>query len=212
MYDRKGRQLHPGDRVRVKTYPKGTVEGVLVVSDRTLVVVKGKTYPALVVKADNGTLYSNYSEKAILKIGNFAVHPKGPNMEKIATPNELQSELRRLLSYSQEAHPSRVRLASELRELALKVAAAPTAEELTKPLTTGAIVMFDPYPWVDEGNLKLEAGVVVLEVLEQYLSRQLKEPVKLSPSSRHKGSALLVNAEKGSEKITIEVSLRRLKR
>jgi hypothetical protein len=42
-------------------------------------------------------------------------------MDKIATSQELQTELRRLLACCQEANPSREKLASELRVLADKV-------------------------------------------------------------------------------------------
>ncbi len=44
-------------------------------------------------------------------------------MQKIATPQDLQTKLRRLLAYCQEPHPSRDRLAGELRGLADRVAA-----------------------------------------------------------------------------------------
>lgn len=49
-------------------------------------------------------------------------------MNKIATPQDLQAELRRLLAYTQESQPSRTVLASELRDLADKVASNPKAE------------------------------------------------------------------------------------
>jgi len=45
-------------------------------------------------------------------------------MRKIASPGELQGELRRLLAYSQGSQPSREKLAVELRALANRVAAA----------------------------------------------------------------------------------------
>jgi hypothetical protein len=55
--DRNGRDLHPGDRVRFKTYPKGSAEGVVVISKRTLEVLPdGKTAPALAIESD-GTTY-----------------------------------------------------------------------------------------------------------------------------------------------------------
>jgi hypothetical protein len=52
-------------------------------------------------------------------------------MQKIATPQDLQVELQRLLAYCQEPHPSRDRLASELRGLAAKLAAASVTYEIT---------------------------------------------------------------------------------
>ncbi len=44
-------------------------------------------------------------------------------MDRIASPQGLQAELRRLLDYSQSPKPSREKLASDLRELAERVAA-----------------------------------------------------------------------------------------
>jgi hypothetical protein len=65
--DRKGVQLHPGDRVRIKRYPRGTVEGVVVVSPRTLVVLPdGSTKRALSVKDEvDGTIYELKSKGAL---------------------------------------------------------------------------------------------------------------------------------------------------
>jgi hypothetical protein len=59
------------------------------------------------------------------------------SMHKIASPNELQAELRRLLAYSQSPKPSRVRLAAEMRELADRVAGVP--EELTHRLSPAEV-------------------------------------------------------------------------
>ena len=55
--DRKGTALHPGDRVRFKTYPRGTAEGFVVISKRARVVMPdGSTLPALAIDSD-GTVY-----------------------------------------------------------------------------------------------------------------------------------------------------------
>lgn len=43
-------------------------------------------------------------------------------MRKIASPADLQAELRRLLAYAQSPEPSREKLANELRGLAARVA------------------------------------------------------------------------------------------
>jgi hypothetical protein len=43
-------------------------------------------------------------------------------MDKIASPQDLQAELRRLLAYSQSEKPSREKIAGELRALADRVA------------------------------------------------------------------------------------------
>lgn len=44
-------------------------------------------------------------------------------MRKVASPQDLQIELRRLLAYAQTDRPSRTKLALELRSLASRVAA-----------------------------------------------------------------------------------------
>lgn len=46
-------------------------------------------------------------------------------MDRIASPQGLQTELRRLLDYSQSPRPSREKLAEDLRALAERVAASP---------------------------------------------------------------------------------------
>jgi hypothetical protein len=54
-------------------------------------------------------------------------------MNKIASPQQLQAELRRLLAYAGSEMPSRKRIASELRELADRVAAKSlTIEQITE--------------------------------------------------------------------------------
>lgn len=59
--DRKGRPLHPGDKVRFKLYPRGTAEGVVVISPRELQVMPdGSMLPALAIESD-GVLYALYS-------------------------------------------------------------------------------------------------------------------------------------------------------
>jgi len=47
-------------------------------------------------------------------------------MNKIANTNELQTALRRILAYAQTERPSRVKLASELQSLSVRVAAGKT--------------------------------------------------------------------------------------
>lgn len=70
--DRKGHDLRPGDRVRFKLYPRGTAEGVVVISPRTLEVLPGgKTAPALAIEAD-GKTYGMPPPKGVLKIGSMA--------------------------------------------------------------------------------------------------------------------------------------------
>lgn len=70
--DRKGRDLHPGDRVRFKLYPRGTGEGVVVISPRVREVLPdGSTAPGLVIDSD-GTLYGMPPPKGVLKLGSMA--------------------------------------------------------------------------------------------------------------------------------------------
>jgi hypothetical protein len=66
--DRKGRALHPGDRVRIKLYPRGTAEGILEISSRARVMLPdGSTAPDLVVNS-NGIMYGCPPPKGILKL------------------------------------------------------------------------------------------------------------------------------------------------
>jgi hypothetical protein len=68
-------------------------------------------------------------------------------MKKIASPADLQTELRRLLAYTQSEQPSRVKIAAALRELAERVA----AKEFWRP-----VMDEDPekmsIAWVRPGN------------------------------------------------------------
>jgi len=65
--DRKGNLLHPGDRVRIKLYPRGTLEGTVTVNPRVRVVRSdGSTTRALSVKDEvDGTLYELKSKGAL---------------------------------------------------------------------------------------------------------------------------------------------------
>jgi hypothetical protein len=66
--DRKGREVHPGDRVRFKIYPRGTAEGVVTISPRTMEVMPdGSTLPALAIELE-GRLSGMPSSKGLLKI------------------------------------------------------------------------------------------------------------------------------------------------
>lgn len=66
--DRRGRDLRPGDRVRFKLYPRGTAEGVVVVSQRArLVMPDGSTLPALAIESD-GTVY-DLSSRGTTRLG-----------------------------------------------------------------------------------------------------------------------------------------------
>lgn len=66
--DRNGHPLHPGDRVRFKTYPRGTAEGVVVVSPHRLEVLPdGKTAPALAIDSE-GTVFGMPPPRGVLKL------------------------------------------------------------------------------------------------------------------------------------------------
>jgi hypothetical protein len=70
--DRKGHDLKPGDKVRIKTYPRGTAEGVVVISPRAQErLPDGSWAPALAVDCD-GTTYGMPPPKGVLKIGSMA--------------------------------------------------------------------------------------------------------------------------------------------
>jgi hypothetical protein len=63
--DRKGQSLVPGDKVRIKLYPRGTAEGVVVVSSRAQQrLADGSYLPALVVDV-GGTTYPLLSKGAL---------------------------------------------------------------------------------------------------------------------------------------------------
>jgi hypothetical protein len=112
-------------------------------------------------------------------------------MHKIASPQDLQAELRRLLAYSQEVQPSRQVLASELRELANRVAGwgkkeTITAKDLEKPLDKKAIVVLDAYPAMDDHNLTLEKGEVPLDVIKKWMGSYLKDDLEFTSISSGK--------------------------
>jgi len=57
--DRRGDSVHPGDYVSVKTHPRGTARGTLEISESGwFQEVGGEKLPVLVVRSDEGTLYS----------------------------------------------------------------------------------------------------------------------------------------------------------
>lgn len=67
--DRKGQDLQPGDRVRFKLHPRGTAEGVVVISKRSLEVLPdGTTAPALAIDSD-GRTFGMPPPKGLLKLG-----------------------------------------------------------------------------------------------------------------------------------------------
>lgn len=53
--DRSGKELHPGDKVSFKTYPKGTASGEVIISPRTQEKYDGKWLPALVIQSGDKT-------------------------------------------------------------------------------------------------------------------------------------------------------------
>jgi hypothetical protein len=67
--DRNGRDLHPGDAVRFKLYPRGTATGIVTISERAMQVLPdGTTAPALAIDAD-GRVYSMPPPNGVTKIG-----------------------------------------------------------------------------------------------------------------------------------------------
>src|SRR5262249_7372629 len=66
--DRNDRELHPGDSVRFKLYPRGTATGVVVISERARQVLPdGSTLPALAIDSD-GRVYSMPPPKGVTKL------------------------------------------------------------------------------------------------------------------------------------------------
>lgn len=66
--DRKGRSLRPGDRVRLRIYPKGSIEGVVTVHPRLLERMPDRTYlPALAVQTEDG-LFRMPGPRGVLKL------------------------------------------------------------------------------------------------------------------------------------------------
>jgi len=64
--DRRGRPIAPGDKASVPMYPRGTVRGVLKLSDRKWSVTRNGEVGALVLEADDGTTYEVTSK--VLKL------------------------------------------------------------------------------------------------------------------------------------------------
>lgn len=66
--DRKGQPVQPGDYVSVPTYPRGSVRGVLVVSERAWAVLPdGSEVLALVVQTEDGKQYEATSKITKMK-------------------------------------------------------------------------------------------------------------------------------------------------
>lgn len=66
--DCKGQVIHPGDRVSIKRYPRGTVRGVVAISDRATSILNGVEAPALIVVSDEGTRYNLPGSKSVRKL------------------------------------------------------------------------------------------------------------------------------------------------
>jgi hypothetical protein len=74
LNDASGRLIKPGDRVRIKTYPKGVEDGTIEISKRELEVMPdGSKVPALVVRSDDGTFYGSLTSKSIRLIRSGSV-------------------------------------------------------------------------------------------------------------------------------------------
>jgi hypothetical protein len=93
-------------------------------------------------------------------------------VNKIASPQELASELRRLLAYCQEGSPRREVLSSELRLLANRVAAS---HLLDAPLDRPARIMTDGVgskPDFDNEWYSVQKGDVPTKILEGLLEHR----------------------------------------
>lgn len=115
------------------------------------------------------------------------------------TAQEAEQMLRSKFKYSEE----------EIKKLKNEsVTEDLTAHDLTKPLTADASLTFDPYPWMDNGNMKLTKGQIPVHELEKYLTRIGKEPVKLTPTNDRKGKSFIFKAEHGHETDDVEVTIK----
>lgn len=175
--DRKGRDLKPGDRVRIKTYPRGTAEGVVAISARGQQRLPDGTWaPALVVDV-GGTTYPLIS-KGTIKLAST-------NMNKIANTTELQTELTYLAS-SCTPGVSREAMATKLRELADRVSpdtgqrhASHLGEvDLTSPVEGKATLLFDG-PDIDSVNFVIPVGGVPQKWVDSWLKREFGERTRL---------------------------------
>lgn len=92
MNDRKGDPIRPGDRVRAKTYPRGTVEGAIMISPREREVMRdGSTRPSLVMIADDGTIYGSLSSNGVLKLGQGKAEEESGRKPRIRSPLKVGS-------------------------------------------------------------------------------------------------------------------------
>ena len=93
--DRKGHPLQPGDKVRIKLYPKGTAEGVVAVSKHSRQVMPdGSTLPALVVEVD-GRPYGMPSSKGVLKLSSTITERVAARYASMIS-DKLESDLKQL--------------------------------------------------------------------------------------------------------------------
>ena len=126
-------------------------------------------------------------------------------MLKIATPNDLRAELKRLLVYCQEARPSREKIASELRGLADRVAGMPQAkllESITTPLGNDVRVTFT----LDGDPLHFQAhkGDIPLHGVEQLVKRLVKVNVTLQLAKQQRSLSTVTYTAQWVDKRTGE--------
>lgn len=91
-------------------------------------------------------------------------------MRKIASPQDLQLELHRLMTACQK-QPSRIALAAQLRALADRVAGRPLQVDVMEPLPFEGVVHF----WWDETDkeygFRVKEGQSPFEVVDNWLKR-----------------------------------------
>ena len=94
-------------------------------------------------------------------------------MNKIASPQELQTELRRLLASSQEENPSREKLAEELRALATKLGSDRQANisglDILNVVLGGESKVIEVYDRLDEDEQSRDLFDQVLRKLSKEL-------------------------------------------
>jgi len=100
-------------------------------------------------------------------------------MNKIASPQELQTELRRLLASSQEENPSREKLAEGLRSLADKLGSARQADASGRDILN---IVLGGQAEVDALYRRLQEDEQS-EGLFYQVMRKLKKELELSPGA-----------------------------
>jgi len=119
-------------------------------------------------------------------------------MKKIASPDELASELRSLLAYAEGEQPSREKIASGLRGLAQRVASPPVAD--LRGLASSKLAAIDPNrmnPKVRK-HLRLLAYEYLADMYQTEYASQFEAPMAAA-------IAIAIRDSRNVSKITADV-------